>query len=207
MKSQTKFFFVVMIVLAMIMAGSAKMTFFEGYIAVWCSFLTLTAFSYDEAENGFAYLFTLPVSRKDYVFEKYVFGLGLTTIPFALTGVLTWVVLAVRQAVEINLAEYFLNISVMLPVAYMFLALEIPLQIKFGQHKSRVLTGVLVGCMAFCFGMMGHLSELAETAGMGAAGNISGLNKGTFMLAAVCILAVLLLSYVISCRFMERKEF
>lgn len=208
MKSQMKFFFAVMAVWAMFLAGSMKMTFFVGYIAVLCAFLTLTTFNYDEAENGYAYLFTLAVSRKDYVFEKYVFGFGLTTIPFVLIGALSWAALVISQNVEMNFAEYVFNISLMLPAAYFCLVLEIPLQIKFGQQKSRVISIVMVGCMAACFGIIGHLSELTGTANMETVSSFTRLSAGTLVLITVGILAVLfLLSYKMSCRIMEKKEF
>ena len=82
MKSQMKLFFIVLIFWGVIMAGSLNMTFFVGYSALLCSFMLISTFSYDAFENGNAYLFTLPVSRRDYIFEKFVFGFLLATVPF-----------------------------------------------------------------------------------------------------------------------------
>ena len=60
--SQMRLLFVLMVILAIFMAGSMKMTFFVGYVAILSSFLALSTINYDEMENGFAYLFTMPIS-------------------------------------------------------------------------------------------------------------------------------------------------
>ena len=45
------------------------------FITVMCTMFTVSTLSYDEYENGMAYLFTLPISRNIYVLEKYAFAL------------------------------------------------------------------------------------------------------------------------------------
>ena len=48
-----------------------------GFLAFVLSIFTLSTISYDEFDNGNAFLFSLPVSRKDYAIEKYCLGLIL----------------------------------------------------------------------------------------------------------------------------------
>ena len=50
-------------------------TFAVVFITVMCTMFTISTLSYDEYENGMAYLFTLPISRNIYVLEKYAFAL------------------------------------------------------------------------------------------------------------------------------------
>ena len=50
-------------------------TFAVVFITVMCTMFTVSTLSYDEYENGMAYLFTLPISRNTYVLEKYAFAL------------------------------------------------------------------------------------------------------------------------------------
>ena len=54
-------------------------TFAVVFITVMCTMFTVSTLSYDEYENGMAYLFTLPISRNTYVLEKYVFALVNST--------------------------------------------------------------------------------------------------------------------------------
>lgn len=206
-KSQMRFFFAALIVMGIFLAGSFNVTFLVGYTAVLCSFLLLTTFSFDEFENGSAFLFTLPISRKDYVAEKYLFGILLATVPFALMSVLSWAAMAVRHP-EMSLIQYLISISAGPPMAYLLLALEIPIQIKFGQTKSRVVTILMIGGMSACLGMVNALNEAAGVDPTEFIDAIAGLGGGILvLLTVVVIILLLLLSYKISCRIMEKKEF
>jgi len=57
------------------------------FITVMCTMFTVSTLSYDEYENGMAYLFTLPISRNTYVLEKYAFAL----VNCIVTGVIMYV--------------------------------------------------------------------------------------------------------------------
>lgn len=207
MKTQMRFFLFLMLVWGIFMASALNMSFFVGYIAVLCAFLTLTTFNYDEFENGSAYLFTLPISRKDYIFGKYVFGFLITTLPFIAVGLLIGIVLIV-QGTEMSLWEYLLSISTALPMGYLLLMVEIPLQVKFGQEKSKVITVILVGCVSACLGMIGHLYDIGGVSYLESVSSIAGLGEGLLVLMIAAAIAVLMfLSYKLSCRFMEKKEF
>lgn len=207
MKSQMKFFFIMVIVFGVLMSGSLNMQFFAGYIAPLCAVLLLGTFGYDEYENGFRYLFTLPVSRRDYVFEKYIFGILLTTIPGAVMNLISWLVHAVKGE-ETGFWQFFLMLAVSLPLAYLMLALEVPLQIKFGREKSRIVTVVLIGVMSAGMGMIGSLSEFSGIDDAAIRGGFASLGvEGISLLVAAVLAALLLLSYRISCRMMEKKEF
>lgn len=208
MKSQMKFFFIIMILWGVFMTTQLNMaTFFVGYIAVLCSFMTLSTFNYDEFENGSAYLMTLPISRKDYIFGKYLFGLLVTTIPFAAASMLSWVVL-IAKGTGMRFAEYVLSIIVSIPMAYLLLALEIPLQVKFGQEKSRVISVILIGGLSAGIGIISYMNELVGNNGAEAVTGFVGLGTGVLVLLAVAALVVMMrISYKISCRFMEKKEF
>ena len=193
MKSQMKWFFIVLIFWGVLMAGSLNMTFFVGYSALLCSFMLISTFSYDAFENGNAYLFTLPVSRRDYIFEKFVLGFLLATVPFLLSSAVSWVVLVINRS-----GMHF--------GAYLLLAVEIPLQVKFGQEKSRIVSFLMIGGISAAMGMAGMLTEQLGIDGAKVISNIAGIGIGGVIALAVVILLVLL-SYRISCRIIEKKEF
>ena len=54
---------------------SSDMSFIVIYLAIIGTSFTSSTISYDEFDNGNAFLFSLPVSRKDYVLEKYLFAI------------------------------------------------------------------------------------------------------------------------------------
>ena len=66
-----KNFFVVLIVIAIVLSVSmSSPSFVIGYMTFIGAVFTLSTISYDEFDNGNAFLFTLPFSRMDYVIEK-----------------------------------------------------------------------------------------------------------------------------------------
>ena len=66
-----KSYFLFIVTLGIIISfalGSA--TFVVGYIILVFGLSALNTISYDEMDNGYAFLFTLPISRADYVTKK-----------------------------------------------------------------------------------------------------------------------------------------
>ena len=70
LKCQKQFFFVMGVVGLMFLVIYDNPTLVFGYLTIMFSFIPLTTLAYDDADNGSAYLFTLPVSRKGYLVEK-----------------------------------------------------------------------------------------------------------------------------------------
>ena len=59
--------------IALMMAMTMDSTYIIGYTVSLCVLLAVGTVSYDEFDNGFLFLMTLPVDRKTYVDEKYLF--------------------------------------------------------------------------------------------------------------------------------------
>ena len=86
-------FFVLVVVMGVILnlAGSGSVSFAIGYFTIVTAIFAITTISYDEFDYGLAFLMTLPVTRKQYVAEKYLLGAGLTAAAWgieAITGVI-----------------------------------------------------------------------------------------------------------------------
>ena len=58
-----------------IFTNSTSSSFIIGYLSFVATLFTLSSISYDEFDNGNAFLFSLPITRKSYVIEKYGFGM------------------------------------------------------------------------------------------------------------------------------------
>ena len=69
LKGQKNFFFIVCLVGVMLMVTSASPSYVISYMTFVFSMFTLSSVSYDEYDNGLAFLFCLPVTRKKYVRE------------------------------------------------------------------------------------------------------------------------------------------
>ena len=136
-----------------IIGGINDISFATGYILMVLAILSLSTISYDEANHGLNTLFTLPISKSDYVKEKYLFSLIITGIGFVLVTILG----CFRKS-------GFMETLVILSTALLLLALSLPFQLKEGNEKGRiVLFAVVFGCI-FLFAFLNQFfSEFFES--------------------------------------------
>lgn len=115
------------------------------YVMLGCM-LALGTIAYDEMENGFSFLFTLPVSRKTYVREKYIFMAGWVLIcalaGVVLCGVLVAIGLGKLENGWADISDYLFP---MLAMAFLIIAVTVPLRIKYGSEKSRIVLYIIIG--------------------------------------------------------------
>lgn len=202
-----RLFFVVLILMAAGMAFSmGNLSFVVGYLGFIMPLFVLSTISYDEFDNGSAFLFTLPISRTGYVVEKYCFGLLLELVSLAISLALALCVGAVTKSAEVSDALFsapfiFMAVAVLLGVA-------IPLQIKFGAEKGRIAMVISFGLAAVIgYGIVKAADWLGLDPGTLEA-HLSKLHLGVLIAgAATFTLCVLLLSMKISITILRRKEF
>ncbi len=148
LKGQKQFFGAIVIILILFTVVQDNLSFCISYVTIMFSILTITTMSYDDYENGMCYLMTMPIRRRDYVVEKYIFGIAASIFGFA--GASVFAVLSSylkgdgfpwEEWKGIAAACIFLMMAV--------LAVTTPIQLKFGSEKSRMaIMGVYgVGCL------------------------------------------------------------
>lgn len=74
LKVQRNFFLMFVAIAVWMQTFMDGVSFIIGYMTFCGSMAVLNTISYDEYDNGNAFLFSLPISRKGYVLEKYAFG-------------------------------------------------------------------------------------------------------------------------------------
>ena len=82
LKNQKQFFLIIGLITFMFLVTNDSPYFTITYATMMFSMFTMSTISYDEYDNGAAYLFSLPISRKGYVAEKY-FGIADITGAYA----------------------------------------------------------------------------------------------------------------------------
>ena len=185
---------------------SSDMSFIVIYMAIIGTSFTSSTISYDEFDNGNAFLFSLPVSRKDYVLEKYLFAILMCGGGWLLGSVISIVAGAARSGLAPM--EGMMTALVLLPVAMCLNVLLVPLRLKFEAEKSRIAQIVIMGGI-FVVVIAG--TKIAERLGidleaLGERMPVMSARLGIVVALGVCI-ALLLLSCHISIKIMERKEF
>ena len=168
---------------------------------------SLSSISYDEFDNGnAAFLFSLPITRKDYVLEKYIFGL-ISGIMFLLLGtVISLVAIGITKTGSFN--EIFLTAGSLFPTILLILSIMLPFILKFGGEKGRI---AIIGVMGLIFVIGLLLIKTTEYLGIDLYVLINKLPKFEplvyiilFLLLSVVILGI---SYLISLTILKKKEF
>ena len=170
------------------------------YITVLISCISIGTVNYDAFDDGMAFLMTLPIRRKTYVIEKYLF--------IILTGVVSALVLGgiglifIEKAFTPAAIENVLGgvLSALLTVAAMT-SLMLPVQIKFGAEKSRIVIGLIAGLMFAASAVMSRFSS-----GLGEIPVQLSENQ-VLLLVAGGIVLITVISMLISIKILEKKEY
>ncbi len=200
-------FFTVMIFMTVGLAFSVYDTsFIIGYLCFILPMFALSTVSYDEFDNGNAFLFTLPISREGYVIEKYGFGILLGIGALILAVALSLIVGSVKGTGDFT--DILLSVPYIFSAMTVFLAIMIPVQLKFGGEKSRFVMVALVGAavalivgIAKVLGLMGVDTRMLTDI-------LSSLHAGILIAGAVGLaLCAALLSIKVSIAILSKKEF
>lgn len=181
-------------------------SFLLGYIPFCLSFITLSTISYDEADNGNLFLFTLPISRKNYAIEKYCFSLLLSGSSWIFATILTLIIHNVKGTG--NFEEMFMTALMILPVILLIQAIMIPFQLKFGTEKGRIAIFCSFGVI---FAIGTAITKITQSFGIDIVSilnSISTVGMGVLAASAIFIaIVILLISMRISISIMNKKEF
>ena len=192
---------IVMVGVGVIIGFSTDGGFMIGYLTMISAILTIGTISYDEFDNGYPFLLTLPVTRRSYVTAKYIFCFLGDLVGWAAASVI-YAGCCLAKGAGLGM-EQLAAALVFLPVVGLMSAVMLPLQLKYGAEKSRLALAVLFGGI----GVLGALGMklfpgLPNT--LRAFPEISGAALGAAALGAV--VAAVALSYWISLGIMEKKE-
>lgn len=193
------------VVFAAMFGALVKGAFILGYLPFAMCLLMMNTIAYDEMDKGYQFLLTFPIDRKMYVREKYVLTLGI--------GVFSWVVAMVIYFVTKMIQGERLDMSIELPVTLIFLPVialfilfMLPLQMKFGVEKTRVVVAGTCGAAGACIlGFTKFIGPDTINDWMESLNQMSGwVLLGIVVAVVVLLIAV---SYRISIGIMKRKEF
>ena len=150
---------------------------------------------------------TLPFDRKTYVREKYLFSLILAAAAWCIGAILYCIGNVIRHNAISPVNELPILLS-LLPVLYLSAAIMIPLLLKYGSEKSRIVLFIIFGIIAIVlFGAKRFFSG-SKTFLAGLTKTLDGMSPVVVLvtIAAACLLAVYV-SYLLSIRIVEKKEF
>ena len=147
MMVQKKSIFVILLVAVGILLFSEDETFPIGYISFLISISAVGTISYDEFDNGNAFLFTLPVSRKDYTLEKYVFSIIVGILAVICAVFLITIVTMQKGTFGIRLEDILITAAINIPILFLFEAIILPFKLKYEAEKGRIAMIAAIGAI------------------------------------------------------------
>lgn len=135
--------------LLLVLCGAVMSISFEPqavifYLTVMGGMVAVGTLSFDEADKGYSYLLTLPVTRKGYVREKYLFT-ALWTAGCAVIGAAVCLLLSLAAGKPVSLEDICLSLLFALLGVSLMTGLMIPFRLKYGSEKGRtVLYAVMI---------------------------------------------------------------
>lgn len=192
--------------IAFVFISGMDASFFMGYLPFLFMIAAMSTITYDEFDNGMAFLMVLPISRKLYVQEKYLFGgvLGFTGLASAFV---LFLISEINKGSSMTFTQYILLFLCFLAFVILFLCLMIPIQLKFGSEKGRIVLFIIF------FGIIGIVylvSKITDKIPAQIIEVFQGIQKLSFgILAALAVgiyILALFISLKISLGIMEKKE-
>ncbi|MDD1501281.1 ABC-2 transporter permease [Lysinibacillus sp. CNPSo 3705] len=161
------------------------------------TFQTITALTYDEQSSWDKYANTLPISKGDIVLSKYI--LSILLMLFGLILALPIVFIIHRFTNNWASAAFFPTFILLVTLAFCMLALLLPIYIKFGSIKGRMVLIALCFIPGFLFGLLKeYFPDMTVI--------LSNLKPYMFV-APFAGLLILWLSSLISTAIYQQKEF
>lgn len=177
-----------------------------GFLAFVLSIFTLSTISYDEFDNGNAFLFSLPVSRKDYAIEKYCLGLILEGGALVLATLLSLIFSQIWDTT--SGAEIGMSALILIPLLFVLQGIMIPFQLKFGGEKGRIALLITLGLLALAGIGVEKLARMVGIDVWAILDSLSMMSLGMMVGIATVIAAIFLgVSLKISISIMDKKEF
>lgn len=207
MATQKNFFLVILLIVIGMISFTEDVSFPLGFLTFALSLFTLSTISYDEFDNGYAFLFTLPITRVGYVLEKYCLGFLLGFGSWLLATFLGLIATVVRDTT--SLTEIWQIAAMILPVMTIIQSIMIPFQLKFGGEKGRIAIIGAVGLLVVAGVVIVKGAKLFFNVDLIAQLNtLPIVSMGMlFLIALVIAMLLLALSVRISISIMKKKQF
>lgn len=142
---QKSFFGLILVIgfaLSLVMGDSYY--FILGYLTFMGTILGIITSSMDDQANGMTFLFTLPISRKQYVTEKYLFSLLMMLLSCVISLVAVFLTRWIKHY-DTPFSDIIFSALGCFACLLFFLSLMLPLTLKFGEERARLAYFITLG--------------------------------------------------------------
>ena len=189
---KTMYLTVALVLAIWALSTSSSYVFPVSYAAIFLGILPVNLLTYDQNSGWIEYGWTLPVSKKVLVAEKYLVGLLCVVAAIVVDGLFV-AVLSLRRGTGIDSAALFI-IANSISTILLMNSISLPLMYRFGAEKARMIYILSFAGFGALLGGGGAVMDELQQNGTG-----SVPLPVPLWLAAVLLLAVLAL-YAVSWR-------
>ena len=152
-------------------------------------------------------MFTLPITRNNYVIEKYFLGLLFGCIAWILATVLGIIVTVSKDILPVT--DLVQSSLIILPMMIVVQAIMLPFQLKFGGDKGRIaMIGAFGALAVISIVIVKGAEAIFKVDLISLLDNLPTVSMGVFLAITIIIaLLMLLISTKISLSIMNKKEF
>lgn len=203
---QRKRIYAIFLFIMIVMSISSGGVMVISYGTMLFGIFTITIQSYDDYENSIPFLLTLPVTRKDYVKEKFLFCGGGLLVGWVISILIGLIVELFQGNSFVFFSEWRECLAVFF-LFFAFISIMIPIQLKYDAERSRVIVMIIGGGI---FGIAAVGLMIAGKLGIepSVPTAISSLPNGAVLAGFIFISICLSLGmYYWSLKVMEKKEY
>ena len=213
---QRKKLFAMYFLMALAMSCTMDYHFVINYFSMLALIMAYSTLSYDSYDNGMAFLMTMPNARKNYVKEKYLlFAIVLVTSWF-FSYLISVVISIVKYKSIFSTGHAWFQSAMIMPVFMILCSVTIPVMLKYGVEKGRIVLALVFGVLVCIVAGSEAVFSLAQDrvepfntflryAWMGLEWIMEG--ELLFIMIPVVIIASFVISFLVSNRIMQKKEF
>lgn len=118
--------------------------FVIGYLGFMGMITGMMSVTMDDQSNGLTFLFSLPIDRRVYVREKYIF-IVLMGVSFSIFATALCLLFRMFAEYKAPLDEILATSLGTLFVMLLFICFMLPLQLKFGAERARLASFIAIG--------------------------------------------------------------
>lgn len=192
------------ILLIVLCGDESGIDFIVYFITAMCLMMVISTISYDEYDNGMEFLLTLPICIRLYVTEKYIFALlgELCGFLVSLFGVVLYNVTTGGMGITI---EFLCGIALVCAAYMCVLSFMLPIRLKYGEN-GRIIALLIMGLLIAAGVVLNKFVDFELNLAL-----VQRMNEMSMpmilMSAYVVAVIVVVISWFISVRIMEKKEF